>query len=434
MKNRTKSNRSTHRQAIDATITSLRYSGLWVFSDSNSWFETLYKLYNKLITFIVCIFAITVFFDLCLNNDDLVILTDDGCILAGICVIIFKIYTFQTRSNRIKNVIEIIHAPVDTLNRCSDPEVRSVVQTCSFIEKLMLYGFWAVGGVLSVALIFLVPVEKGDLPIRAKYPFDSRVSPMHEIAFSVQACAVTVGLIAIVGMDSMVIGLYKWINVQLVILNANYENCLKSKSQRATLMSTTSSPETDFFNEFNNIDSIVHINGFIPFNENEARVRDEHDTFEHRFKTCIQHHQRIIEGVNELNDLFSTSMSVQLLSSFSMICFTGFQAVLGAKNLTSLLKFGVYLGAAFSQLLNWCWTGNSLVHQSDSLSTSLWCSGWENNQSPEVVNLLVISLMRSKKPLSLQAGKFHSMSMQTFITILRSSYSFFALLTEVSSV
>nr|AXM05130.1 odorant receptor [Campoletis chlorideae] len=434
MKKTTDSGRSTHRQALDATITSLRYSGLWVFNNPTSWFEKIYKLYNKLVTLIVCIFALTVFFDLCFNYDDLIILTDDGCILAGICVIIFKIYTFQTRSKRIKNIIETIHTPIDTLNRSSDPGVQTVVRTCSFYEKLLLHGFWAIGGILSVALIFLVPVEKGDLPIRAKYPFDVRISPMHEIAFFVQACAVSIGLMAIIGMDSMVIGLYKWINVQLVILNANYENCLNSKSKNAALISKPLPPETDLFSTSKHMKSIVTIDRFIPFNENEVRAINDHDSFVRRFKICIINHQRLINGVDELNDLFSTSMSVQLFSSFSMICFTGFQAVLGAKNLTSLLKFGVYLGAAFSQLLNWCWTGNSLVYQSASLSTSQWLSGWEDNHTPEVIHLLIISLMRSKKPLSLKAGKFYTMSMETFIAILRSSYSFFALLTEVSSV
>lgn len=55
--------------------------------------------------------------------------------------------------------------------------------------------------------------------------------------------------------------------------------------------------------------------------------------------------------------------------------------------------------------------------QSASLSKSQWLSGWEDNHTPEVINLVIISLMRSKKPLSLQAGRFYTMSMQTFIAV-----------------
>lgn len=226
-----------------------------------------------------------------------------------------------------------------------------MVQTCSFYEKLLLHGFWAIGGILSIALIFLVPVEKGDLPIRAKYPFDVRISPMHEIAFSVQACAVSIGLMAIIGMDSMVIGLYKWINVQLFILNANYENCLKSKSERAGLIPKTLQSGAASFSKSNKLESNGTINRFIPFNKNEVRVVGDRDSFVHRFKTCIQHHQRLINGVDELNDLFSTSMSVQLFCSFSMICFTGFQAVLVNLS-TFLLTFLKCSNTYFPQFFN----------------------------------------------------------------------------------
>ena len=204
-----------------------------------------------------------------------------------------------------------------------DEGVQLLVESCSFFEKILLYGFWSIGMMLSIALIFLVPIEPGELPIRAQYPFQVREFPMHHIAFCLQACAVSIGLIAIIGMDSIVLGLYKWTNLQLIVLSSNYENCLKSKSSRAPLLMEHSRKGKSMKSDA--------IQSFIPFTEDEAMVSYD-DSFIRRFKTCIKHHQRIINVVDELNEIFGVSMFVQLFASFSMICFTGFQAVLVSLN------------------------------------------------------------------------------------------------------
>ena len=71
-----------------------------------------------------------------------------------------------------------------------------------------------------------------------------------------------------------------------------------------------------------------------------AKIHDEHistniryderksnNTFLRRYKTCLRFHQRLISMCNDYNKLFSMSMFVQMLSSTSIICLTGFQAV-----------------------------------------------------------------------------------------------------------
>ena len=55
--------------------------------------------------------------------------------------------------------------------------------------------------------------------------------------------------------------------------------------------------------------------------------RKSNNMFLHRYKIYIQFHQRLISMCNDYNKLFSTSMFVQMLSSTSIICLTGFQAI-----------------------------------------------------------------------------------------------------------
>ena len=196
-------------------------------------------------------------------------------------------------------------------------------------------------GFLIIALIFFVPTENGELPIRARYPFDTTIPPWHTVAYLLQSCAVTVGLISITVMDNIALGLCKWLKVQLTILSSNYEHCtFENCSQRAYFNLHPCKPtETRQHGEtiikrnviFPINSNVKKIRCFIPFELTEANGQDNEartDCFVRRFKICVKHHQRLINIVEEMNALFSSSMLAQLFASSSMICLTGFQAVL----------------------------------------------------------------------------------------------------------
>lgn len=120
-------------------------------------------------------------------------------------------------------------------------------------------------------------------------------------------------------------------------------------------------------------DERIHAN--IRFNRKKLNNR-----FLYRYKTCFQFYQRLVCMTNDYNKLFSLSMFIQMLSSTSIICLSGFQAVVvrhdgrmywsdrdrfasfvqvGGQS-SDVMKFGIYLSAAISQLLYICWIGNEL--------------------------------------------------------------------------
>ncbi|XP_044580148.1 odorant receptor 13a-like isoform X2 [Cotesia glomerata] len=359
----------------------------------------------------ILIFGSTLTADLIINYNDLSVLTDDGCYIAGISVIIFKLYKFNSVHERIKLLVDEIHRPMDILSRSPDLEARKLIKRTAFLENSMDKFFIVLGCFLAAALTFFVPKQDGALPIRAVFPFDTAVAPMHELAFAVQAFSIFYGLLTIVFMDELIITLIMWINCQLVILRRNYETCGRNVDRSE------------------NEDKLLNYT-FVMFDETDPSKLE--GNFVDKFKYCIKQHQRLIIVVDHLNEIFSSSMLMQLFASFSMICLTGFQAVLGANEKEHIFKFILYLGAAFSQLLNWCWFGNELLHKSASLTYGQWSSGWENHINKSLKPLMIISLMRTQKILQLQAGNFYNMSLHTFTAVLKNSYSFFALLTKVT--
>lgn len=89
---------------------------------------------------------------------------------------------------------------------------------------MIFYGFTALGSILGTALLFFSPMEDG-LLIRAKYPFNTTISPWHEISLAIETCAVFGGLLGIIGIDSFVVMICTLLTVLFDMLNVNFENC-----------------------------------------------------------------------------------------------------------------------------------------------------------------------------------------------------------------
>lgn len=167
---------------------------------------------------------------------------------------------------------------------------------------------------LVVALLFFVPVEDGGLPVRAWYPFDTTKYPWHAVGYFIEACSVSFGLTAIMGMDSLHTNLCNLFLVQLGILNEHFKSC-------------GSNEQDDFRYEISSSSTIKKRNRE-EHNYNLNEIRRGNDDFVEQFRTSIRHHQRLLAIIGDFNKVFSAAMFVQMLSSTSMICLTGFQAIL----------------------------------------------------------------------------------------------------------
>ncbi|KAK0091854.1 hypothetical protein PV326_002614 [Microctonus aethiopoides] len=376
-------------------ITGLRFCGIWHIDESSTHiYSKSLNFFSSIIgTLMVLILTGTIAADLVLHSNDLLIVTDDGCYLAGLSVILFKIYKFHYHHQVIRKLTAAVHKPIDILRRIS--------------------------GILWIALIFIVPRNPGELPLRASHPFDTTTYPMHQLVFIIQMYAVAYGLITILLMDALAVGFLRWINVQLIILTFDYENCNYSERNNSNSFLNSSKSvknHTESWTLMSILRDPVRISKFTSC----VKSKDENfeNTFTLRLKRCVINHQRLIDVVNDVNDVFGTSMLMQVFASITMICLTGFQAVLGAKEKSNLIKFVVYLSAALSQLFYWCWYGNELIYQKHSLIMAQWMSGWEDQLNPTSKILIIMSMMRALQPLELKAGAFFILSMDSFITVI----------------
>ncbi|KAK0180857.1 hypothetical protein PV327_003194 [Microctonus hyperodae] len=414
-----------HFSVYTMAIIGLRFCGIWYVDDPcTSIYTKLLNFFSSLIgTLMLLILTGTIAADLVFHSNDLLIVTDDGCYLAGLSVILFKIANFHNHHQVIRKLTAAVHKPIDILRRSSDKEVLSIIDSNTFYENMGFCFFISISGILWIALIFIVPKNPGELPLRAAHPFDTTTYPMHQLAFIIQMYAVAYGLVTITLMDALALGFLRWINVQLIILTFDYQKCnlTPNYSHRNDSNSCLSSSKlvknhTESWDLMNTISNSVRTSKFTSCIKN----KDENveNTFTLRFKRCVTNHRRLIAIINDVNDVFGTSLLMQVFASITMICLTGFQAVLGAKEKSNLIKFVVYLSAALSQLFYWCWYGNELIYQKHSLMVAQWMTGWEDQLNPTSKILIIMSMMRTLQPLQLKAGAFFILSMDSFITVI----------------
>ena len=91
-------------------------------------------------------------------------------------------------------------------------------------QRILFSGFSALGFTLAIVLLLFSPMENG-LPIRAQYPFNTTTSPSHEIGFTIETCAVSGGLLGLLGVDSISSVICFLLTQLFEMLNANFENC-----------------------------------------------------------------------------------------------------------------------------------------------------------------------------------------------------------------
>nr|AGG17945.1 olfactory receptor 12 [Microplitis mediator] len=422
----------THRKYLDKCIHCIRFCGIWKFDSSASTYHKLMNLFGKIFNPTLLIFHfLTLFADIVANYNDLIIIADDGCFLAGSFTVCFKAYEFHLLNNIYMKIINDVHDSVDVLQKSCDLGVLTIIKQYIFFETLDFFLLIYVVTVLGVGLIVLLPLTRGGLPVRAIFPFDVTKPLMHKIAFFIQAYNISFGLVTIVALEYLSWGLMRWTIVQLKVLSSNYRNCNSDKVPIASFNVTKNTyNKIKNFNILKVDDEDIEIHNFIVFEEKE--LNSINDCFNWRFRTCIRHHQRLIKIIYDLNDIFTVSLLIQLGVSTFLMCLNGYLAFMFPHDNQRLIRSVLYLVAGFVQLLYWCGFGNELKFQANDLTTSQWMSGWEDKFDGGIKNLVTTSMIRTMQPLEVRAGGLFILSMETFLSILKTSYSVFVLLTTVS--
>ncbi|XP_072940963.1 odorant receptor 10-like isoform X2 [Epargyreus clarus] len=97
----------------------------------------------------------------------------------------------------------------------------------------------------------------------------------------------------------------------------------------------------------------------------------------------------------------------------------------------AFIYYCVYLSACLVQLLLFYWHSNEVTEESLLVSYSTFKSDWVGTNRSLQKEMAILAHTTNKR-LVFRAGPFNEMSLTTFVSILRGSYSFYTLLNETN--
>ncbi|GLV44631.1 Odorant receptor 67c [Carabus blaptoides fortunei] len=143
-------------------------------------------------------------------------------------------------------------------------------------------------------------------------------------------------------------------------------------------------------------------------------------------RECIRYHNMIIEYASHVTQAFSSMMLMHITLTSFEISVLGFE-VLMVNSRTDSLRFGMHLLGWLVLLFIICSYGQKLIDESTGIGLDAYETNWFDN-SVSVQKDLMLMILRSQKPLTLSAASLGVMSLETYLGVLSTAYSYFTLL------
>ncbi|KAI8435242.1 hypothetical protein MSG28_003592 [Choristoneura fumiferana] len=131
-----------------------------------------------------------------------------------------------------------------------------------------------------------------------------------------------------------------------------------------------------------------------------------------------------------MSEIFKEYFLIQNLAVTVELCLSAFMATItGLEQQSLLASFVAFLCVALLNAFIYCYLGDELIVQSQSIALAAYESTW-TSWPPDLQKDLQILIRAAQKPLKLSAGGVADMSMQTYSQTLYNGYSIFAVLND----
>nr|WKF45104.1 odorant receptor 46 [Podabrus annulatus] len=147
-------------------------------------------------------------------------------------------------------------------------------------------------------------------------------------------------------------------------------------------------------------------------------------------RICVIRHNAIERFLVSIENGLSFSFLIQLLVTLTLTALVGFSFFFVSVKSPNFIRCLFFFVADVIQLAMLCFACNEVILKSEKIRDACYMSDW-NKYNTSVCKTLFIIMERSKRPLCFTAGKFAVISLETFITILKMSMSYFTLLKSV---
>ncbi|KAJ3663549.1 hypothetical protein Zmor_007802 [Zophobas morio] len=373
------------KTTIQLNLLVLKSFGFWPKDDETFKldFYTIRTIILVTIFFPVALFtqATNLFFVL----DDLIALTGTIYMLLIEILCAFKVYYIAKNMSIVKTLMTMLNE--DLFQPRNVSQVALVQPNLDFWKTIyiafmiMALGaniFWAAFPLLDKAN------EENRLPSLAWYPYNTNVSPFYEITYTHQVLTYTYICFTHINIDTFIAALNTYIYSQFDILCDNLRK--------------------------------LHFGGNVEAN----------------LVKCIKHHWLILRFAEKTNQFFEWIILIQFFISVIIVGITLFQITIVIPFSTEFLFLVSYGVAIVTQIFMYCWFGNEVQVKSNNVSFAIYESKWPDF-SKEIQKDIWFFMSRSQTPLRMSTLNVFYLSLESFMSILKTSWSYFALLQQVNS-
>ncbi|KAL0112594.1 hypothetical protein PUN28_012115 [Cardiocondyla obscurior] len=353
--------------------------------------KLLYNIFTVVIVLSQYFMTITEFLDILFvvnNIDDFATNTLMFFTMMAVCC---KATIVVTRRKEIYNLIQtLLEKPHKPQNK---DEVAIQIKFNKFIRSCSLgYTFLATCSVTGLTVGSIINILHGHLPYRIWLPFNYSVRVFYILAahqMITLAFAATIN----VGTETMVLGLFIQTCAQLEIFEDRLRKLIINKTTN------------------NKYHGHAH-----SLNKNKTEISD-----------YINYHLSIYKYAKTVNIVFNEVLFFQFFGSILVLCTSVYYLSMHIKELSAIVFLLMYTICMFAQIFVYCWSGNEVILKSASTGEAIYRMDWPSLSVTEKKELMMI-MARTNIPIKFTSSFLITMSLQSYSSILKTSYSAFNLL------
>ncbi|KAJ3663554.1 hypothetical protein Zmor_007805 [Zophobas morio] len=317
--------------------------------------------------------------------DDLVALTGTIYLLLTEIMWALKMYYFVKNISLVKTLMKMLNHEL-----FQPRDVGQVVLVQPNLDSwktiYQMFMVTALGGNLFWAAFPLFDTANGEkrLPFLAWYPYDTSISPFYQITYVHQVLTYTYIGFTHINTDTFIAALNMYISSQFDILCDNLKNLHFSNNVKANLVK------------------------------------------------CIKHHWLILSFAEKTSQFLKSIILLQFFISVIIMGITLFQITIVAPFSAEFLFLVSYEMGIVAQIFIYCWFGNEVEVKSNNVSFAIYGSKWPDF-SKEVQKNVWFFMFRSQTPVRMSSLNVFYLSLESFMAIVKTSWSYFALLQQVNS-
>ncbi|XP_052756324.1 uncharacterized protein LOC113519699 [Galleria mellonella] len=374
----------------------LKYLGLWIVSERFKTLNKIYRTFGFVLHYSVLL-SILIYLAVVWGNIDA--MSNALYILFTQTSTCFKITAFTVNKKRLLHLLAFMNTEI-LLPKTKQQECILMMQAR---KARYLTIFLVAAANINVMEWCVIPLLHQDEPRTFPYtmwmPVDTQKSPDYQLGYFYQVMFGVMCATMFMAIDAFIISSIMFACAQLDII--------RDKIQKV---------------------QSVELKQGINLTEKYERWRDNNKLFDE----CITQHQSIIQFVELVESLFHFGIFFQLSGSVGIVCMLGFRLSVEPPNTYEFYSLLNYMVNMLAQVYFYCWSGNELTKRSQDLRNELYLSQWYE-QDASFRKKLPFAMECMKKPILFKAGHFITLSRPTFVSILRCSYSYFALLNQVNN-